>query len=266
MEQTDLKFPVAVKPNIGMMGLMFRKISNKEELSSYHKIITVEYIIQELIKYPIEVSVFYYRLPGTKKGTITGFTKKEALEVTGDGSSTLETLMQQLENRPGFKYEEWKNKHEKKLHQIIPPGEIFKLSWVSNLSRGAQLISLENEKDDKLLKVFDGISHSSRQLYYGRYDIKCNSISELKEGKNFSIIELNGTGAEPHHVYGNGNNFFQACKIIIQHWHMLFSIAKKHNEQGVKYPTLKEGLSFTRRANKHFKNLRKLDSVTPLFD
>ncbi|MFN2456890.1 MAG: hypothetical protein ABR502_01705 [Chitinophagaceae bacterium] len=265
LAEAGLSYPIAVKPNIGMMGLMFRKIDNKEELSIYHQTMTAEYILQELVHYPVEVSVFYYRMPAEERGNITGFVKKEALEVVGDGSSTLGTLMQQLLNRPGFKYDEWEAKHRSRLGEIIPAGEIFRLSWVANLSRGARLVSLEEEKDDNLLQVFDRISHASGNLYYGRYDVKCASVNDLKEGKNFSILEFNGTGAEPHHMYGNGNNLFQAFKIIVHHWHILFSIARYHNRQGVKCKTLTEGLGFTRRANKHFKHLRELDKKMPVF-
>lgn len=265
MAEAGLMYPVAVKPNIGMMGLLFRKIDNRNELATYHQTVTVEYILQELVEYPMEVSVFYYRMPGDQKGRITGFVKKEALEVVGNGSSTLEALMQQLVNRPGFYPDEWKRKHQGRLGNIIPPGEIFKLSWVANLSRGARLINLEHEKDEKLLAVFDAISHAAGHLYYGRYDIKCASVADLKRGKNFSILEFNGTGAEPHHMYGNGNTLWGAFKIIVHHWRALFSIARHHHRQGVPYPTLREGLQFTRGANKHFNALRELDKQLPLF-
>jgi len=265
MVEADLSFPVAVKPNIGMMGLMFRKIDNKEQLSKYHQTMTSEYILQELLYHPIEVSVFYYRFPNEQKGRITGFVRKDAIEVTGNGQSTLEELMQQFESRPGFKAEEWKSKHKARLKEVIPDGEIFKLSWVANLSRGSRLVSLEDKKDEKLLEVFDNISHDSKYLYYGRFDIKCKSVDDLKEGKNFSILELNGTGAEPHHMYGNGNNFFQAAKIIVHHWRVLHSIARYNNRQGIKYKTLQQGLRFTKNSNKHFKHLRELDSKMPVF-
>lgn len=264
MFDNDLTFPVAVKPNIGMMGLMFRKIDNAEELAIYRKAMKVEFIVQQLITNPLEVSVFYYRYPNQQQGKITGFVLKQALEVVGDGKSTLGALMQHLRNRPGFYYNEWSNKHKQKLGEIIPDGEIFKISWVANLSRGALLVSLEAEKNEKLLSVFDKLSHASN-FYYGRYDIKCTSVEDLKRGEHFSILEFNGTGAEPHHMYGNKNSFWQAIKIIVHHWHMLYSIAKYHNCHGVKYQTLKQGLAFTRKANRHFKMLRKLDVTTPVF-
>jgi hypothetical protein len=265
MAEGRLVFPIAVKPNIGMMGLMFRKIDNMEELALYHHTMTVTYLLQELVTYPIEVSVFYYRFPGKEQGRITGFVKKEALEITGNGRETLEQLMRQFEDRPGFKAEEWKNKHRSRLQEIIPEGEVFKLSWVANLSRGARLVSLEKERDERLLRVFDRLGHDAKHLYYGRYDIKCTSVEDLKAGKNFCILEFNGAGAEPHHVYGNGNSLFQAFAIIAHHWNVLYRIAKYHNKKGKKYPRLKEGLHFTRTANRHFKQLRRLDAQMPVF-
>jgi hypothetical protein len=259
-------FPMAAKPNIGMMGLMFRKINSQKELALYHQTITVEYILQELVWYPLEISVFYYRLPYEQKGTISGFVQKEALEVIGDGMSTLADLMKQLEGRPGYKAEEWKRKLKDRLQDVLPAGKVYKLSWVANLSRGGRLISLESEKDEKLLQVFDQLSYVTNHFFYGRYDIKCTSTDDLKAGKNFFILEFNGAGAEPHHMYGSGNNIFQAFKIIIQHWRVLFAIARSNNKNGVTYPTLRQGLRFTTRANKHFKILRQLDAKMPVFD
>lgn len=265
VKESGFNFPVAVKPDIGMMGLMFRKINKLEELALYHETMTTEYILQELVQYPIEVSVFYYRMPGQQKGNITGFVRKEALEVMGDGKSTLEKLIEGLEGRPGFKVEEWKLKHRNRLREVIAAGEIFKLSWVANLSRGARLVSLEDEKDERLLQVFDNLSHRAKHFYYGRYDLKCSSVSDLKEGKNFYILEFNGTGAEPHHMYGNGNNLLQAFVIIVYHWNKLFTIARYHHKKGIKYPSLKQGITFTKKANRHFKKLRELDAQMPVF-
>lgn len=259
-------FPIAVKPNIGMMGLMFRKINTTEELALYHQTITVEYIVQDLVWYPLEVSVFYYRFPNKQKGAITGFVRKEALEVTGNGTATLKELMTTLEGRPGYNREEWYQKHKNQLQNVIPDGKTYKLSWVANLSRGARLISLESEKDEALLQVFDNLSHAAKHFYYGRYDIKCASVADLKKGEHFAILEFNGAGAEPHHVYGAGNNLFQAFQIIIQHWQVLFSIAKYNNQRGMLYPSLWQGLLFTKRANRHFKKLRQLDATMPVFD
>lgn len=231
VELNKFDFPLAVKPNVGMMGFMFRKIDSLEKLRQYHQKMPADYIIQDLANYPLEVSVFYYRFPDQQKGTITGFLKKEFLQVAGDGKSTLLELINNYP-RVQFRLEEMKSKHSSRLNDIIPAGEVYCLSNALNLSRGGKLISLKHEKDEKLLKVFDDLSHYTNHFYYGRYDIKCASVEDLKEGKNFYILEYNGCGAEPHHIYGDGNNLLQAYKILLQHWNVLYRISKYNHSRG----------------------------------
>lgn len=250
-------FPVAVKPDVGRMGFMFRRLNYMGELMRYHDSMEVDYVLQEFVHYPLEVSVFYYRFPDQKKGTITGFVRKEHLSVTGDGTSTLHDLMLRY-SRIQFRLEEMRLKHFSMLNTVIPAGEKYILSEALNLSRGGKLISLEHEKDEKLLQVFDNLSHNGN-FYFGRYDIKCASVEELKNGNNFSILEFNGSGAEPHHVYGNGNSFLKAIKILLDHWDILYRISIENHKRGIPYWSFMRGLHHLRNARKHFKTLRRLD-------
>ena len=253
-----MSYPFAVKPDVGMMGFMFRKIDNRKAWQEYHQKMPVDYIAQELAVFPIEVSVFYYRFPAEQKGTITGFLRKEGLEVSGDGISTLEQLIQQ-HPRARFLMKEMRSKHATRLQEVLPKDKLFILSWAANLSRGGKLVNLEHEKDEKLLKVFDYLSHYTTHFLYGRYDIKCASVADLKEGKNFTILEYNGSGAEPHHVYGNGNNLFQASKILLHHWKILYRISVLNHHNGIPYWKFNDGWKFLKQARKHFKLLKQLD-------
>jgi hypothetical protein len=261
VETNRYHFPVAVKPDVGMMGFMFRKINSLEELQAYHEKMEVDYIIQELVTFPLEVSVFYYRLPGAGEGTISGFLKKEFLQVTGDGHSTLETLIVGYE-RVRFRLEEMRAKHDERLQDIIPRGEIYQLSYALNLSRGGRLVSLAHEIDGRLLKVFDALSHYTKHFYYGRYDIKCRSIEDLKQGKHFSILEYNGCGAEPHHAYGNGHTLLQAYAIFLHHWKMLYKISRYNHKNGIRQWKFSRGWRYLSDAKKHFKKLKRLDIAT----
>jgi hypothetical protein len=256
----QFQFPLAVKPDVGMMGFMFRKIECMEHLRQYHAVMPADYIIQELVSYPIEVSVFYYRYPNDAKGHITGFLKKEPMAVIGDGEKTLRDLILSYP-RAQFRLGELFSKHESKLDMVIPAGEHYYLSLALNLSRGGRLVSLEHEKDERLLKIFDDLSHYSKNFFYGRYDIKCASIEDLKCGRNFSILEYNGCGAEAHHVYGSGNNLFKACKILVDHWNILYKISMQNYRQGIPRWSYPDGLRFARQANIHFKKLKQLDST-----
>ncbi|TXF74879.1 hypothetical protein [Chryseobacterium sp.] len=256
----DFSYPFVVKPEVGRMGFLFRIIKTPAELRSYHEMMPVDYLLQELVTYPLEVSVFYYRFPNAKTGTITGFIRKEFLEVKGDGKSTLEELMTDY-SRIRFRLDEMRTKHAENLQLVLKKDEIFCLSHALNLSRGCKLVSLEHEKDERLIKVFDEISSYSDTLFYGRYDIKCSSIEELKEGKNFSILEYNGCGGEPHHVYGNGNTLFQACKILAGHWNILYQISRYNHSKGIDYWSFKRGWNAMSACRKHFALLKKIDAV-----
>lgn len=89
-------------------------------------------------------------------------------------------------------------------------GSVCKLA-AANLSRPCPLVSLEHEKDEKPWKVFDELSSYSDTLFYGWFDKNGGSNEDMKQEKNFSIIEYNACGAEAHHVYGNGNAFVKCA-------------------------------------------------------
>lgn len=251
-------YPVAVKPNVGMMGLLFRVINSASELRLYHEQMPVEYIVQELITYPIEVSVFYYRFPGDPTGTITGFVRKDFLEVTGNGQSTLRELIGEYP-RVRFRLDEMWAKHANRLDDVVPNGKAYHLSNALNQTRGGRLVSLAHEKDERLLSVFDALSHYTKHFYFGRYDIKCASIDDLKAGRNFSILEFNGAGAAPHHVYGNGNSLWQAYRIVLHHWSVLARIARQNHARGVPYWSFGRGWNQLKGAQRHLRILKKSD-------
>jgi len=261
--ESGFNYPFAAKPDAGMMGFMFRRINDAQQLEEYHKKMPVNYILQDLVIYPLEVSVFYYRMPDQEKGTITGFIKKDFLKVQGDGRSTVSELMENYE-RARFRLDELMAKHADNLDKVIPAGEDYFLSYALNLSRGGRLISLEHEKDDRLLKVFDELSHYTKHFYYGRYDIKCASVEDLRQGKNFSILEYNGCGAEPHHAYGNGNTLIQAYKIFLHHWRILYRISAYNHRHGFPRWGFRRGMAYLKKGKANFRLIRQLDRETQL--
>ena len=184
-----MHFPVAAKPDVGTKGLLFRKIENKEQLTSYHALMPITYLIQEMITWPLELSIFYVRYPDEMKGMITGLIAKEYLHVRGNGKSTLQQLID--EHPKAFMMaNEQKIKHKEQLNDVIETGKIFYLNELGNHNRGATFINLRNEIDEQLLCVINKINLYSKHFYYGRYDIKTTSIEDLKQGKIFRYLNL----------------------------------------------------------------------------
>src|SRR5258705_6770279 len=258
IDEAGFTYPFIVKPDVGMKGILFRKIDSEEQLIKYHERIPVEYIVQDLVELPVEVSVFYYRHPAQQKGTVSGFIDKELLQVKGDGISTLKKL---IEKHPRAKYrmEEMEHRHGHRFDRVLHEGEIFYLSYAGNHNRGAHFTNLYKEIDEDLVRVFDELSHYTDKFYYGRYDIKTLSIEDLKKGINFKVLEFNGCGAEPNHIYDCNMSLWKAYGVILHHWKMLFRISRYNHTNGTPYWSFKKGLNFLRTANKHFKLLEKYD-------
>ena len=256
--QSGIQYPLIVKPEVGGQGILFRKIENEVHLKEYHSKIPVEYLIQEFIKYPLEVSLFYCRYPFEKKGIITGFLQKVPMRVAGDGVHTLEELLK-MNSKTRKRFAELKKKHENNFYKIIPANENYILSYAANHNRGAHFIDLSAEINDDLVSMLDKISLDINDFFYGRYDIMCNSIEELKEGKNFMILEYNGCGAEPNHFYDTGYTLKGAWKEILKHWKILYRISRYNHKQGVPYWPFMKGFRFRNETKKYYKKINKAD-------
>ena len=258
LNEQQIDFPFIVKPEVGGQGILFRKIDTSEELIHYHSLVPVEYIVQRLVEYPIEVSVFHIRHPKEKNGTITGFLHKIPLQVTGDGKHTLHELI--LKHPKGAKrVPELHSKHKEKWDVVIAKNEKYILSYAANHNRGAHFIDLRNEIDDRLVMLFDNISIGVNDFFYGRYDIMCNSIEELKQGTNFTILEYNGCGAEPNHFYDTGYTLNQAYKEILKHWKALYEISSYNAALGTKPWTFLRGLKFRKDTKEMYRIMQKAD-------
>ena len=258
VRDAGFNYPFIVKPDIGMKGMLFRKIESEEQLVRYHERIPVEYIVQDLVELPVEVSVFYYRYPDQQKGTVSGFIHKELLQVKGNGESTLKELIQQ-HPRAKFRMDEMEHRHGHRFNRVIPQDEIFYLSYAGNHNRGAHFTNLHKEIDEDLQKVFDKLSHYTDKFFYGRYDIKTTSIEDLKKGKNFLILEFNGCGAEPNHIYDCGMSIWKAYGVILTHWKALYRISRYNHKNGVPYWSFKRGWNYLKQSREHFRMLEKYD-------
>jgi hypothetical protein len=260
IHSAGIPYPFIVKPDVGCQGILFRKIDNEAELKHYHSMVPVDYVVQAMLHYPMEVSVFYIRHPQDVTGIVTGFLHKIPLHVTGNGIQTLEELVlnhPKAAKRTG----ELHSKHKETWNTIIPADEKYILSHAANHNRGAHFIDLKVHIDENLVAVFDKISHRINDFFYGRYDIMCSNVEDLKQGKNFSILEFNGCGAEPNHFYDTGYTLMGAYREILKHWKALYSISKYNRSIGVQPWPYKKGNRFLKKTNEHFRMIRSVDKT-----
>jgi hypothetical protein len=257
-----LEFPIVAKPDTGMGGVLFRVLNDESSLQQYHEAMCENYILQTFVQLPAEFSVFHIRYPGETKGIVTGLVAKNFLQVTGDGKRTLSEL---VASHPiaMHKTGELKRRHAEKWNYVPAANENYILSYAGNHRVGARFINMHNKIDQQLCDVFDKISNEIGQFYFGRYDLKCTSLEDLKNGKNIQILEFNGAGAVAIHIFDCNMSYWQALKEIVKHWDHLYRIGKINNKRGVRYWTLKEGFAFLKNCKRNYKRLLAVDASLP---
>ncbi len=250
----QFSFPLIVKPSIGMQGKAVKKIINTEELKHYASICTVDFLVQQLSPYQHEVGIFYYRFPGAELGTVSGIVAKESMKVTGDGESTLYQLICE-QPRYILQMKALQQMHGAGLQTVLKKGEEMILAPYGNHARGSKFLDWTDKADEIFSKHIDAVCKQIDGFYYGRLDVMYNDWDDLRNGKNFHIIELNGAGSDPTHMYDPKHTVFFAWKEIIRHWKVLFRISKLNHERGYSYMSFKDGKEMFRGNNLLVKQL-----------
>lgn len=223
--QDEFEFPVVVKPNQGEQGKCVQIIKSSSELEKYHEVANFDYLLQEYIPFPKEYNVMLYINPVTKELQIGGVTIKEYLSITGDGESTLNELITK-NDRSYLQKESLKKRWENQWNEILPNGEKLIINMIGNHCLGTTFLCGKHLIDDELKDTMKKIMRHLHKMYFVRFDIKCTSDDDFKAGKNLKILEVNGAGAEPTHMYDPKYSFWQAQKILFKHWTTVFRISK----------------------------------------
>lgn len=241
MRVMQIDFPVILKPDIGYRGLHVHRVLDKEELRSLIEKIKVPHIIQEYIDHDFEIGIFYYRFPGEQTGYIPSITVKEFLSVTGDGTHTLCELVFQNQ-RAILQKEKVKKQFASIWDKVLEKDQKLILEFIGNHNRGTRFVNGQELYDKKLLTVFDELNHEMKGFNYGRFDIRTKSIESLKFEKAYKILEVNGIGAEPTHIYDPDYKITKAWSELLYLWRVVFKIAAMHKKTGSKYVSFKEGV------------------------
>ncbi len=253
---SGISFPCIAKPDIGGKGRGVEKLQKLEDVITYAAKIKMDFLVQEFIAYPEEVGIFYCRMPDKPDGFISGIVAKEFLIVKGDGSSTLTQLIQK-DPRFHFQLVALEKMYGEGLQEIMKKDELKNLVPFGNHARGAKFIDVSHWADAAFTKTIDRICKEVPEFYFGRLDIMYSNFDDLKAGKNFSIIELNGAGSEPTHIYDPSHSLFFAWKEIARHFKLLCAISIKNHKRGFPYMTVKEGMQMFKENNAVVKSLKQ---------
>lgn len=240
ISEANISFPLIIKPDIGGRGRAVVIAKDAFELSYYIQKYTLPFLVQAFVPLEQEAGIFYVRYPNQAKGMVTGIVGKSFGKVTGDGVHTIEQLIMK-EERLGLYLDSLKPQLGERLGHIPVRGKEELLMPFGNHARGAAFYNWAHLIDDRIHSWANKLSAQIDGFYYGRLDVRFNSWEELLEGENYSIIELNGAGSEPTHIYDASSSLWYGYGEVIRHWKMLYRVSKANHKKGIPYMSFKEG-------------------------
>ena len=262
MNEKNLEFPIVAKPDIGWNGYGVRLVENKSHLLQYISNFPHDekIVLQRPVTYDGEAGIFYVRIPGEPKGKIYSITLRYFPFVTGDGKSTLKQLIQK-DQRTKLRADYYlggKSEHvgfgNEDLEQVPKKGELIRLSFIGSLRVGGLYRNASHLITPELSGRFDQIARSMPEFYFGRFDVRFESIDLLMKGEGFSIIEINGAGAEAIQAWDPHVSLFKLYGEFFRAYKLLFRIGNLNRARGYKPMPLKAFL----RAIKHQNRLIEL--------
>ena len=223
LEAHEIEYPFIMKPDVGQRGYGVRIIRNDFDLTEYLLLSDFERIIQKLSVLPGEAGVFYIRIPSESVGHIFSITDKKFPFVVGDGATKLGDLILS-DLRARIIASVYFARLKDHLDSVPAKNEIILLSECGNHCQGAIFLNGKNIISEELTQEIDRIAKQIPDFYFGRFDIRYKDTSSLLLGKQFEIVEINGSGSEATHIWDARTTLFEAYKTLFSQWRILFEI------------------------------------------
>lgn len=240
MAEAEIGFPVVAKPDIGWQGYGVRLVADASELGAYLEGFPSgeRLLLQRPVPYDAEAGVFYARLPGDSAGEVFSLTLRYFPHVIGDGRSSLRQLI--LHDPRAA----WKSRYHLGIHpehlgmgrleleRTPADGELVRLAFIGSIRVGGLYTDAHQLVTPALSERFDTIARSMPEFYYGRFDIRFESIERLQAGEGFSIIEINGAGSEAIHAWDPEAPLRTVYRELFKAQDLMFEIAARNRARG----------------------------------
>lgn len=233
MLNAKLDFPLILKPDIGWCGFGVRIVRNRDELHSYLDAYPrdEDIVLQRFVTYEGEAGIYYVRQPGEARGRVTGILLRFFPRVVGDGHSTIAELI--VRNARARRLGRDRRSEPCCDTSCIPgKGELVRLSVTGSTRVGGMYQDATSLVTPELEDAINAIAMDMKHLHVARFDVRYESISAMRRGKSFKIIEVNGAGSEAVHAWDPRYSLFQAYRIVFEKQRMLFSIGATMRARG----------------------------------
>lgn len=241
MAEAGLSFPVVVKPDIGWRGFGVRLIADRNALGDYLAAFPAgeAVVLQRPVPWDGEAGVHYVRLPGEAEGRIFSLTFRYYPHVVGNGSATLRDLIL-CDERASWKADAHLGTDPKHLgaavtmdlDRVPAVGEVVRLAFIGSNRVGGLYRDGADHITPMLTRRIDQIARDIPEFWFGRFDIRFESIEKLEQGAGFSIIEINGIGGESIDVWDPAMSFADVYRRLFRQQSLLFAIGAHNRARG----------------------------------
>jgi hypothetical protein len=240
-----LQFPLIIKPTVGARGLLVKKVNTIEEIQLHLRQFPTEFLIEEYIDYPVEAAVLYWRNPETNKSGILSVTIKEFLSVTGVGHLPVQDLLM-LNPRGILQIERLEKENPYTLNLIPKLGEKVLVEPIGNHCKGTKFMNFNHLISPEMVAAYDKIQDNLPNCFVYRLDVKVPSVSDLQKGKNLKILEINGVGSDPAHVFDPNIPLLDVYSAYFSLWKTIFEVSTAQHRRGIPYMTWSEFRFFSK--------------------
>jgi hypothetical protein len=228
-----LALPVVAKPDLGCRGVGVKLLRTEADLRAYLAGFPrgATLLLQRLVPYEGEAGIFYCRRPGQAQGRIVSITLKYFPHVIGDGRRSLRQLILD-DPRAGRLSHLYLRRHTARLGEVPAPGEAIRLAFAGSHSRGAIFRNGTHLVTPEMEAAFDAIAQRLPEFHFGRFDVRFPSFDEVRRGRGFTIVEVNGAGAESTHIWDRRTTLWQAWRDLMRQYRWLFEIGAANRRRG----------------------------------
>lgn len=233
LADAGLALPVVAKPDLGCRGVGVKLVRSADDLVDYIEAFPrgAAFLLQRLVPFEGEAGIFYCRLPGQAHGRIVSITLKYFPYVVGDGQHTLRELIH-ADPRAGRLPHLYLKRHAQRLDDVPAAGEPIRLAFAGSHSRGAIFRNGTHLATPAMQERFDAIAQALPEFHFGRFDVRFERFGDVQRGRGFTIVEINGAGAESTHIWDRNTGLLQAWRDLMRQYRWLFAIGAANRARG----------------------------------
>jgi len=233
MRRAGLGFPLLAKPDRGYQSMGIAYLAGREDLQAYLAAAPrgESVLLQAYVPHEAEAGVFYVRRPGEARGEIFSLAFVYFPFVVGDGRSTVAEL---LAAEPLYR----RKRHlffadaPERLAEVPRAGRTVRLSICSSSRLGPTYRDARHLVTEALRERFDAIARDIPEFYFGRFDVRFGNLDRFLAGEDFTILEVNGAGAEALHIWDPGSSLLRAYATLFRQHRLAFEIGARNRRRG----------------------------------